>query len=472
MAAILWLAHSATTAPYIGRFIYNYYFLSLVEGRLSVPAQIAGLEGFYDTEGRAFLYHGVGPLITRTLAWPFVDLAETDLRGPTIWLFAAIGSAAFYATALSFLGRVWPPGGGRAIAVLVWVMVWLLSPGLILTANGAFYHEPLAFAFAMAGIGMFCLWRLVESGFTRWRWLIALALAAALAVHGRPHVAVGLYGATGLCAVSMIWRMRAQALVPASVAMFILLASGLGYLQMNALRFGGATEITGTVSDEESPTVYGFLYWGWEPPDHPRFKSQESHGDFVAGRILPNLFLYSASMGGDGSVALYRRMTADMGHIRIEPPVFGIAMLWLPWMILAFSALFRRSGPRAFLLLGLVAALPAALVMLSYTTVTMRYRVELWPVLFIVGLFGLAGLLRSRNDDRAAIAGLVRSLGVATVAALGISLFNAYIYHDALNWDWGRALWSFDDCAKMVAEHPGLGPDRVASVCVLETPGS
>ena len=468
-AGMLWLAGVWTTGPHIGGFLYNYYYLGLVDGSLSVPAQIAGLEGFYDAEGRAYMYHGVGPLITRALAWPFVDLTAVDLRVPTIWLFATLGSAAFYAAALSFTQGVRPDGRGPGL--LIWLMVWGLAPGFILAANGSFYHEPMAFAFAMAGAGVLCLWRLVESDFRGWPWLIGLAVAGALAVHGRPHVAVGLYLAAVLVSLAMLWRLRARALVPVGLAMGLLLISGLAYLQLNALKFGSATEITGTVSDASARTVYGFLYWGWEPPDHPRFASQETHGDFMAGRILPNLFFYGVSMGGEETDGLYRRMTADMGHIRIESPVIGFGLFWLTWCILAVMSAVRRGGPRAFLWLGLAATLPGALVMLAYTTITMRYRIEVWPVLFVLGIVAFRGLLDRAGEDREALSRMLRSLWIASVAALGVSLLNVYVYHDVLNWDWGTAMRSYEDCAAMVRAHPGLGADKVASICVLDVPG-
>jgi hypothetical protein len=53
-----------------------------------------------------------------------------------------------------------------------------------------------------------------------------------------------------------------------------------------------------------------------------------------------------------------------------------------------------------------------------------------------------------------------------------VSLLNVYVYHDVLNWEWGTAMRAYEDCARMVSELPRLGPDKVASVCVLDAPGS
>lgn len=470
LLAMQCLAEFATPKPFIGGFIYNYYFLGLMDGKVTIPAQIAGLEGFYDSEGRAFLYHGLGPLVTRALAWPFVDLTTFDLRPVTIWLFATIGSATFYLTALSVLGRSMPRDAGSSwsVHVLIWLMVWVLAPGIVLSGNGSFFHEPIAFAFAMVGCGTYCLLRLVQVDFADWRWLLALSVVAGLAVHGRPHIAIGLYGATVLAAGLVLWRLRGRALIPASAAMLILLVLGLAFLQMNELRFGSIAQYSGTVSDEGA--VYGFRYWGWEPPNTPRFLSNETHGQFNAGRILPNLLLYGFSMGGETSIALFRKATADLGYIRIESPVIGFVLLWLPWCIFAVSAFLRRSGPSSFLFLGLVAAVPGALVMLAYTTVTMRYRIELWPVLFVPAVMALAAILEKSRDDPEALRRVLFSLKVAVVAGAGIGLLNLYVYLDQLNWEWGSAMRSFEDCARMVAEHPDLGPTRINTICILDVP--
>ncbi|WP_413719655.1 hypothetical protein [Silicimonas sp. MF1-12-2] len=471
-AALQWIAWAWSETPFIGGFIYNYYFLGLLDGSLTVPAQIAGLEGFYDAEGRAFLYHGVGPLFTRLLAWPFVDLTVVDLRVPTIWLFATLGSAGFYATGVSVIRWLKLETPVPGLGALLWLLIWVLAPGFVLASNGSFFHEPLAFAFAMAGLGLYCTWRLVEGGFEGWPWLLGVAVAGAFAVHGRPHVAVGLYLVVVLASLVMLWRVRGRALVPVGAAMAVLLVSGLAYLQLNALRFGSATATSGTVSDAAARTVYGFLYWGWEPPDNPRFQSQKTHGSFYPGRILPNLFLYAFSMGGEASVGFYRRISEHMGHVRIEPPVLGFVLLWLPWCILAVTAAFRRGGTGAFLWLGLAANLPAALVMLSYTTYTMRYRTELWPVFFVLGVVALAGLLERMRNYPEARKRMMRSMWIASVAALGVGLLNVYVYRDMLNWDWGTALRSYEDCARMVTEHPGLGVGKVREICVLDVPGS
>ena len=202
------------SSPFIGAFIYNYYFLALTDGTLTIPVQIAGLEGFYDSEGRAFLYHGLGPLITRVVVWPFLDLTVWDLRAPTIWLFASTGSTAFYILANGMLDGFWPEDGvqRRRLAMVLWVMIWGLAPGVVFAANGSFFHEPVAFAFAMMGIALLCLWRLTRSEFSGGFWFLGMCLAGACAVHGRPHVAVGIYSVAVIAALFMLWKFRMRVL--------------------------------------------------------------------------------------------------------------------------------------------------------------------------------------------------------------------------------------------------------------------
>ena len=467
LAALQMATENFASQPYVGGYIYNYYFLALVDGTLSVPVQIAGMEGFYDSEGRAFLYQGLGPLITRAAAWPILDLTAWDLRAPTIWLFSSIGSSAFYLLALRMLDGHWPEDEGqeRRLGLVLWVMIWVLAPSFVLAANGSFFHEPVSFAFATMGVALLCLWHLMQKDYAHGLWFVGICVAGALAVHGRPHVAVGIYGVAVLAALIMLWKHRARAVLPVGVGMLILLAGGLLYLQMNALRFGSMSDTTGTVTGEGA--VYGFIYWGWEEADHPRFVSNDTHGRFNAGRILPNLFFYGLAMSGEWATSFYRRLTVDLGHVRIEPPVLGFVFLWMPWCILSLSAFKCPRGSGGFLALSLAAALPGALVMLAYTTITMRYRLELWPVLFVPAVLALAGMLDQTRHDRKAVARLLFSLQVASLAALVVGMLNMVAYMNVLNWDWGYALRSYENCARYVTVHADLGAKKVPGICVI-----
>lgn len=465
-AVVLWLAHGLSPAPYVGGFIYNYYFLSLIDGQLDIPLQIIGLEGHYTADGRAFVYHGLGPLLTRLLAYPFVDLTQTDLLAPTIWLFAVIGSGAFYFLLCRMLNL------GRQAGLLsacLWGLVWITGPGLILVSNGSFYHEPIGMAYACLGVFLLCLWHLAEGDYGRRRIYITMAVLAALALLARPHVAVGMYLVMVCIAVGLLWRQRLRALPVLALSMGILLAAGVGYMAMNAIRFGGVTALDGSPL-QDVRAVYGFVYWGMEVVDSPRYVAAAEYGRFYPPRILLNGINYFLATSEALAVNLTAAWQETLGHIRIERPVAPLALLWPLWVGFAGYGVLHRGLPRPFSLLMLIATLPMAVLILSYPTVTMRYRIELWPVIFVLGAGGMAafgGALRERDGFRHRLYG-----GVALCLGGVLSLQGAYQYAHGVNWRWGGMLRAYEDCAVAVSAHPDLGVAQVDRLCVIDAPSA
>ena len=465
-AAVHALALARSGAPYIGEFIYNYYFLSILEGSLTVPVQIIGLEGHYTEAGEAFVYHGLAPLVTRALAYPFVDLTLVDLRPLTIWVFSAAGTAFYYALLVSMLrtfsGRDTVVAGGA----LLWAMVWVTGAGLLLVMNGSFFHEPIAIAYAAQGALLYCLWRLWQTSWSSFWAFLAMAVLAALCVHARPHVAVGLYAVAGLVGLYLLWLHRARALPVCVAAMAVLLASGLFYMNLNALRFGSALQVDGSVV-ESGRIVYGFVYWGFESEDSPRFVAAVENGRFNPMRIVPNFIMYHLSMGEPFSVDLFKRLTAPLGDIRLEFPMVGMLFLWPVWVVLAAIGLVRRGLPRGVFWLMLLAVLPAAVLIYSYPTITMRYRVELWPLHFVLGSAALVALGAS---GAVSAPNLRRRLGTGVAVGALIGVYAFFLFSDWVNWEWGTLLRSWEDCSAAVAEQRSLGPDHIDRLCVIDRP--
>ena len=118
-----------------GDLAYNYYFLSLLEGRFDVPVRIITIEGHYDAAGQAYVYHGMAPLLVRALLFPFVDLRTASLAPISVWLFAAGGTAAYHLTFVKIVERYSTPWERRKSLVLIGLMTWLASPGVLLAAN-------------------------------------------------------------------------------------------------------------------------------------------------------------------------------------------------------------------------------------------------------------------------------------------------------------------------------------------------
>ena len=425
---------ASVTAPGSGDFgtwVYNHYFLSLLEGRFDVPARVITVEGHYTPDGTAFVYHGLAPVLTRALAWPFVDLTQTPLSAVTVLGFAALGSGAIQVAVQRILVALGPapaplsePSSLSAQVVLLGgFMAWAASPGLLLASNASLYHEPIAFAYAAT-----CLWMWLAAEVVVLRCplrprLLPMALVAGLAVHARPHLAVGLY--LGMAVLGLM-RLRAEQLVRRPLlplaAAAVMLACGLALFAVNAARFGDPLRLFGGSGTE---LLWGFYFWEVYTEDTVRVaQAAADQASFHLGRIPANAAVYLADLPRGLSPVdlgpLHRAWTAQTGWVGLETPRIGLLFLAAPWALLI--ALYAWRAPVACGVLAL-AALPGALAMLAFTTVALRYRADLWPLVLALALPALGALARSlaRRPARAslvrtaAVLGLLVSLGIQSM---------------------------------------------------------
>ncbi|HDR28999.1 hypothetical protein [Rhodovulum sp.] len=458
---------------HFGTDIYDQAWLALREGRLDLPVRVIGFEGHYTADGTAHFYHGLGPLITRLALAPFVEIGGRSLAPVSIWFWSVAGTALYHLTFLQVARRSWPGGGRRAVAWsgLLAAAVWLGAPGLVLASNIALYHEPIAMAYALAA-GVVALWIL---GMPRGRptagMVVGVALLAALCLHARPNLAIGLYviavAAIGLSLLRGGWR----ALAPVLAGCAMLGLGGVGYLGLNAARFGGATETHGRF--DAAGVQYGSVFWGHESQDGPRAQGFIEHGRFNAARIVPNALLYTlapAETLSPGAHEVARRMhvaaTWDrVGAVRIEGPGGGILALWTIWAIAAGAGLAAGAAAlRRHWALVLGTGLAAG-VTLAYATVTLRYHVDLWPLAAALALPGL-GWLVPRLATRPLAAPM--SLGLVAAGMIGLTgnLTTAGAYRGAFVGVEGSffAPWTEEDCRRRAAGR-GFDPARIDEIC-------
>lgn len=476
----------------VGDLVYNYYFLALAEGRFDIPPRIATLEGHYDAAGRAYVYHGIAPLLTRMLAAPFVDLrGATWLAGASIGLFAALGALAYHLTLLRLIRAHAAPGRGRvAWHAIAAGMAWLCAPGLLLAANQSMFHEPTAVAFACVAWSVYLHAAVIFHGARPAAVVIPLAVLAGLSVFARPNVAVALYLGVGLLMLTHLARERLARLAPLVAATLVLGAFGAGLLAFNAARFGDPLQMFG--ANEAAPVEYGFAYWGLESPQNAeRLEAFVDHGTFNAGRVGPNLMLYAMDVPWEQITgvpervdagpldALYRDLTLErLGYIRVEAPRIGFVYLWAPWLLLAVLGLLRppRAAPaggdpparggyrRGWIALATTGAM--ALLILSYGTVTLRYRVEVFPLIAVLGLLALPRVLAwqsARPDGGRAV---TWAMGAATAGAGAVSLGVAVMYADNFPQMEVISRWSLETCERLVLEK-GFDRSDVARLCAL-----
>ncbi|MEZ5744004.1 MAG: hypothetical protein R3D89_09875 [Sphingomonadaceae bacterium] len=202
-ALMLGMALGVVFSPphaFIGQNLYDVYAEALLNGRWNLPVRELRVEGHYTPDGTGYLYHGLGPLLTRLPFAPFVEFPTTWLSGLSIWFWAMLGNATWH---LAFWLAFVQAGGEalksrRLVALGMALAVWFGAPGLILVASGTLFNEAIAMAYALAGGFMLLVARMAFGLSDARRALIPLAVLAGLMVHARPHLALGLYLGVGL----------------------------------------------------------------------------------------------------------------------------------------------------------------------------------------------------------------------------------------------------------------------------------
>lgn len=450
--------------PAFGYDFYDQVWLALLEGRLDLPARVLRLEGHYAPDGTAYFYHGLAPLLTRALLDPVVTIGHGSLAPISIWLWAVIGTALYHAAVL----RVVTDAGPRTRAALS-ALLWFGGPGIILASNHAFYHEPIALAYALGG-GFVLIWvRSLQAGQMSGTALVSLALVAALCVHARPNLAAALYVGVALAGFWALRAGRVRLAGPALLASALLGAGGFGYLALNKARFGDM--ITTHGSFDKSAIRYGTMFWGMEGEDDLRPRTFIDHGRFNAGRIMPNALLYSflppfqilPEANASAQLLHSDYATPRTGFTRIELPTAGILFLWAGWIASAVAGLagLRRAAPGQLALVG-VAAIGAALI-LAYATITLRYLLDLWPLVAALALIGLPRLTGWIGAMRPARSGaLLLVAGFSVLLNLQTAAGYRYMFreHPETNFE----AWDTATC-RSFALSANLPPHRIGEIC-------
>lgn len=373
---------------------YNYVFLSMLEGRLDIPANILQNEAFYDHVGNAFSYFGTFPALLRALFYPFVDL--TTISVSRLIVFFAVTATGITAQ-LTFNKAIekysYTDKKLQSLFTVSSLMIWFLSPIPILYGNGSIYHEPIALG--LLGVTLYVyyivLLTLIHDKATPEN-IAILALIAGIVLHCRPTMGIGLYAATCLLVALKAWNFIRQhrggqsqqaaalAICKHVVApLLILFLFGCFVLLKNYISWGSI--FTSAPMDR-----YGFYLF--EEGNSERMLGFFEHGRFNLRRIIPsiafNLFGFSDIFGKD--IYRYLMDTFDTGYMRIEG-TYPMMIYWAPWLIAAVGLPIIQSKKiitKGYALYCLYAGLAASvLLMLCYPTITVRYRTEYWPILFL-----------------------------------------------------------------------------------------
>lgn len=373
--------------PEYGWVFYNQYAIAISQGRLWIPAEAIGPEGFY-VGGHVYGYYGILPALLRLPFIPFVDLRTTPLSVILNWTLAVSGVLALQLAALDVLRWRLAQGGAskaRWVFGLAAISLAFFSGSMLVIQKSSFYFEPFAASLLLAALFILVSVRVLLFGScnpSRMQ-LALLATFAALCLFGRQTTAISLYAGVMLwMAVSLynFWqagerrygRLLLRAISIAAAPMTILLIGGLLYVNLNIIRFG-------QVGASYPIDSYGYLLMD---PHDARLLNIRNEGQFHWTRILPNLVF--ALIGGDELrhrfiAALGGGTTGALGH------VIRLALAWTPSLLLsglsfawlAARARTERMAVVALLLLGCFAI--GATIQLAYATAQYRYHVDLWP---------------------------------------------------------------------------------------------
>ncbi len=467
-AGYLWSGYM----PAFGQQVYDYYYLSLIDGRMDISPRIIRFEGHYTPDGLAVIYHGVAPLVTRALLAPFVDIRSLSLAPFSIWLWSVIGTGIYHALFARYLANqvIEKNSVYLQLQFLLAIGLWLGGPGLLLVANTAMYHEPISMTYALvAAFVWLILWqhRNMPGRDMRWR-LVLLALLAGLVLHARPNVAVGLYLAVGLLSLYSLYRNWRLALGPVACAGIVLGLLTAGYLGLNAMRMGSLFAVHGSFG--ASDIQYGETFFGLEQTDSIRAAAFEQYGRFNPLRIIPNLVIYLGDFEFSSASVLLRWIhaviiSAMVGFVRIEGPSVGVIFLWPLWFILAVLGAKRLRlalTPTTLLLAGLACSV---LLTLSYGTIALRYRIDMWPmiaVLLIPGIQSFAAVPAAGGHARPQL------LAIAAVILFGafISLKAAAVYSEYFTYNIFSLPWSDAECHDIM-RHKGFDQADVERLCLI-----
>lgn len=425
---------------------YNALALSIMNGTLDVPYEAIGRESLYYND-KVYFYYGYFPVLLRLILAPFIDLNTVTLARISVWLMTTIGAASLQ-YALIFYSR--PKNStlqwdliSKIKLILLSLIVWFGSAHFIIAQKGDIYHEPYAAMLMLSSLFLVLIYRDIFWDFkSRQYRLVFYALLAALCVHARQTVAISLYLGVIILIVMMTFdtvnsqkNSEQKTLLKIFFYEFIkngykpllvLFLGGAILLLLNYLRFDDLFAMAKgeygyeRAGEEISPRLCGGYITG--------------AGRFEVGRIIPNLIYYIK-----GGSYIHGRLIdyLGLGFVRLE--YYGIQFIWL-WssLLIAFllvlwklirDLILERSAQIILTAFLLVAFMISSLILLSYTTITIRYMADLWlPLGFTLLIFSQKWLFGNNSSTNY----LWYLLPISIIVNIA---YSTYVYTEYKKWD-------------------------------------
>ena len=180
---------------------YDAQAAAFLHGRLSVPPELAGIEGFL-IDGRTYLYYGPVLAIARIPTALFGSWADGRLVRLSMTIaFVALCTVVFHLVTRLRRAVGAPPGAPWRPALMIAAVA--VSPVLALAGRVSVYHETELWAFVLMLLTLVLLIEVLREPSTR---LVVLAGAAAVATI-LTRVSIGLGAVTAVAIVGLLlWR--------------------------------------------------------------------------------------------------------------------------------------------------------------------------------------------------------------------------------------------------------------------------
>jgi len=423
--------HELITRPADGHGLgltFNSMLESLLRGRFDVDPATVGLEGF-GRDGRVYAYWGIFFALLRA---PLVLLpGGLGLDVTCLSCLVAVGIAAFVKVkTLRLVFRQAPQGRAVDLLYLILLLTLLFAGPQIQFLKSSLYVEVCLWASAMGAAFVYCAVRgLLEDRFST-ALLASMAAFAGLALLARVSVGIGLYAATALLLLALLffplaterrsgalatpsmpsWRALGASpiLVPAAILLAFALLAGV----VNFGRWG-------------NPLVFADYQAYLMNVEHPdRLPRTAEFGLFNPIRVPFGLVYFLVPvwvvLRRDGRLVLEEHQMRLIDSTELPPSSFLLTDALLVSLLLFAAWSLARVGSweptrRARALSIGVGLGVSCLLMLSAISMCHRYRLDFYPFIEFGAFAGLVFLLR----ERMIISGVIKWTA-ATAAALSI----------------------------------------------------
>jgi hypothetical protein len=405
---------------------FNSMLLHLLHGSFDVDPQTIGLEGSV-RDGLTYSYFGIALALIRLPFLAARDFASTDFTRLSCLVAVSVMGAFNLASMLTVWRAVGRPERWPLLVIVA--LAILFGGAQIQFLMASIWQEVTLWAAALASVFVYLVVHgyFSERGFTAGI-LAALAAVAGLCLVTRVSTALGLYLALGLLILQLAWR-ALRATGPgrfrlAVLAPFIPAAAILGVFVATA----------GLVNYERwgNPLAFAADMQSYSLASPDRLARDAQYGQFNIVRLGYALAYYFvpvwAMRTADDNLlwSAFQQRTID--SVELPPSSFLISdpvIIGLTVFALAQLVRNREVINRAIAVPVLAGLFVPIMLILTYSNMTFRYRLEFYPFFDLCAFLGF-GVLLSRPKKPpltsfaiAAIVGVISSHGLWVLYALG-----------------------------------------------------